>query len=128
RPSLPRTSGAGPRSDGCRGGDPHSTHGSIGDRVMTSRKSLGQVHSTRPWLLLAACVALGLAACTGDSGKTGNQGPDGPPGPPGEPPSGTNPVGTAKVINASITNVTVPDDGQPVVEVRLTNEKGTPLS
>ena len=95
---------------------------------MTSRKSLGQVHSTRPWLLLAACVALGLAACTGDSGKTGNQGPDGPPGPPGEPPSGTNPVGTAKVINASITNVTVPDDGQPVVEVRLTNEKGTPLS
>lgn len=94
---------------------------------MTSLKSLGQVRAPRPWLLLAACVALGLAACTGGSGKSGDQGPEGPPGPPGEPPTGTNPIASAKVINATITNVTVPDDGRPVVEVRLTNELGTPL-
>jgi len=94
---------------------------------MTSRNTLGQVRTTRPWLLLAACVALGLAACSGDSGKSGNEGTSGPPGPPGQPPPGTNPIASAKVINASITNVTVPDDGRPEVEVRLTNELGTPL-
>ena len=95
---------------------------------MTSLKAHGLVRSTRPWLLVAACFALGLAACTGGTGKDGGSGPNGPPGPPGEPPTGTNPVGSAKIIVASITNVTVPDDGRPVVEVRLTNDKGTPLS
>jgi OmcA/MtrC family decaheme c-type cytochrome len=68
-----------------------------------------------------------LAACTGESGKTGNEGPPGSEGPPGQPPTGTNPVASAKAINAAITSVTVPDDGKPVVEVRLTNESGTPL-
>ena len=94
---------------------------------MTSLKAREVVRSARPWLLLTACVALGLAACTGDSGKSGNEGPPGPSGPPGQPPTGTNPIASAKVIKASITNVTVPDDGRPVVEVRLTNESGTPL-
>jgi len=94
---------------------------------MTSLKAREVVRSARPWLLLTACVALGLAACTGDSGKSGNEGPPGPSGPPAQPPTGTNPIASAKVINASITNVTVPDDGRPVVEVRLTNESGTPL-
>lgn len=94
---------------------------------MTSLNVLGQARATRPWLVLAACAVVGLAACSGGSGKSGGQGTSGPPGPPGQPPPGTNPVASAKVINASITNVTVPDDGRPVVEVRLTNESGTPL-
>ena len=94
---------------------------------MTSLKAREQLHFARPWVLLAACAALGLAACTGESGKTGDPGSEGPPGPPAQPGSGTNPIGSAKVINAAITNVTVPEDGQPVVEVRLTNESGTPL-
>ncbi len=50
-----------------------STHRSIGDRVMTSLKAREVVRSARPWLLLTACVALGLAACTGDSGKIGHR-------------------------------------------------------
>jgi OmcA/MtrC family decaheme c-type cytochrome len=94
---------------------------------MTSLNAREQVRAARPWLLLIACAALGLAACSGSNGKSGTAGPPGPSGPPGQPPPGTNPVGSAKVITATITNVTVPDDGKPLVEVRLTNESGTPL-
>jgi hypothetical protein len=94
---------------------------------MTSLKAHESRRTARPWPLWIACVALGLAACT-DNGKSGTAGPPGPSGPPGQPPAGSNPVGTAKVIHTSITNVTIPDDGKPVVEVRLTAENSIPLS
>jgi OmcA/MtrC family decaheme c-type cytochrome len=87
--------------------------------------------STRkPHLLLLALVALGLAACEGDSLKDGASGPTGPSGPPG-PPAGSPtpiPVGSAQFINAEITAVTVPEDGQPVVDVFLRDEQNRELS
>jgi OmcA/MtrC family decaheme c-type cytochrome len=95
---------------------------------MTSLNAGEQVRSTKPWLLLLAAAALGLAACSGDAGKSGSsgsQGGEGPPGPPG--PGDAVQVGTAKDITATIVSATVPDDGKPVVEVRLVNESGNPL-
>jgi OmcA/MtrC family decaheme c-type cytochrome len=94
---------------------------------MTSRNGRDRVRSTKPWLLWIASVTLGLAACTGGSGKTGSSGPPGPEGPPGPPPGPGANIGSAKLINASIVSVAVPDDGKPVVEVRLTNESNAPL-
>jgi len=72
---------------------------------------------------------MALAACTGDSPKNGAEGPTGPTGPVGPPPSGGGvPVGTAKLIKASIVSAQVPDDGKPVIEVRLANESDQPLT
>jgi OmcA/MtrC family decaheme c-type cytochrome len=81
-----------------------------------------------PGLAVVACALLALAGCTGDTLKNGPEGPTGPVGPPGPPAGGGVPVGSAKFINASIASVTVPDDGRPVVEVRLTNESDQPLA
>jgi OmcA/MtrC family decaheme c-type cytochrome len=78
---------------------------------------------------LLACAALALAACSGDNPKDGSQGATGPSGPPGPPPSGGGvPVSSAQSITASIVTADVPEDGRPVVEVRLTNEAGQPLA
>ena len=80
------------------------------------------------WVPLLACAALALAACSGDNPKDGSGGPTGPSGPPGPPPSGGGvPVSSAQSITASIVTADVPEDGRPVVEVRLTNEAGQPL-
>ena len=79
------------------------------------------------WVPLLACAALALAACSGDNPKDGSQGPTGPSGPPGPPPSGGGvPVATAQSIRASLVTADVPEDGRPVIEVRLTNEAGQP--
>ena len=95
---------------------------------MTSLTVRQPGRSARPWLLLLACAAFGLAACSGNNGKSGPEGSPGPGGPPGPSPEGGLPVSSAKVIKASIVGVTVPDDGKPVLEVRLANELGSPLS
>lgn len=77
---------------------------------------------------LLACAVLALAACSGDRGTTGSEGPGGPVGPPGTPPAGGGvPITTAKLIKSSIVSATVPDDGKPVIEVRLVNEMNQPL-
>jgi len=81
------------------------------------------------WAALLACAALALAACSGDNPDTGSAGPTGPSGPPGPPPSGGGvPVASAQFIRSSIVSATVPEDGKPIVEVRLENEAGQPLN
>jgi len=77
------------------------------------------------WL---ACAALALAACTGESPKNGSGGGTGPVGPPGQPPSGGVPATSAKYIDSSIVSARVPEDGKPVIEVRLVNEAGVPVT
>jgi OmcA/MtrC family decaheme c-type cytochrome len=95
---------------------------------MTSLNVRQSVRTARPWLLLLACAALGLAACSGNTGKSGPEGPPGPVGPPGPSPEGGLPVASAKLIKASIVGVTLPEDGKPVIEVRLYNEDDKPLA
>ena len=71
-------------------------------------------------LLLAGlgAFALGLAGCTGDTGPSDPPPPD-PVFPPGPGSGAAIPVTSAASIVASITRVTVPEDGKPVVEVYL---------
>jgi len=80
------------------------------------------------WIPLLACAALALAACSGDTLKNGPEGPTGPTGPSGPPSGGGVPVASAQFIKTSIASVTVPEDGKPVVEVRLLNELDQPLA
>ncbi len=81
------------------------------------------------WVALLACAALALAACSGDDAKQGTDSPPGPVTPPGPPPSGGSgvPVASAKFIRSSIVSATIPEDGKPIIEVRLVNESGQPL-
>ncbi len=96
---------------------------------MTLPNAREPVRSSPRWLPVLACAALALAACSGDTPKNGGEGPTGPVGPPGPPPSGGGvSVASAKFINTSIASVTLPEDGRPVVEVRLTNELDQPLA
>ena len=95
---------------------------------MTSLNTREPVRYSRKWVPLLAFAALALAACSGDRGEPGSQGSGGPVGPPGAPPGGGVPVTSAKVIKASIVSATVPEDGKPVVEVRLVNESDRPLA
>jgi OmcA/MtrC family decaheme c-type cytochrome len=81
------------------------------------------------WVALLACAAVALAACSGDDARNGADGPTGPVGPPGPPPAGGGvPVTSAQFIRSSIVSATVPEDGKPVIEVRLENEAGQPLN
>jgi OmcA/MtrC family decaheme c-type cytochrome len=87
----------------------------------------GSTRSRKALLALMALGALGLAACAGDTGSTGDPGPDGPDGPSG-PPGGTALViGYSRTITATITGVTIPDDGKPVVDLYLTDENNRKL-
>ncbi len=99
----------------------------MGVGVMKSPDAWEPARSSKAWLALLACAALGLAACSGDRGRSGSEGPAGPGGPPGAPPGGGVPYATANLIKASIVSATVPDNGRPVIEVRLTNELNQPL-
>ncbi len=84
---------------------------------------------SRRWVALLAGAALALAACSGDDARTGSGGSPGPVGPPGQPPAGGGvPISSASSIKASIVSASVPDDGKPVIEVRLENEAGQPLN
>ena len=81
------------------------------------------------WVALLACATLALAACSGDTAKRGSEGSPGPEGPSGPPPAGGGvQVTSAKVIKSTIVSASVPDDGRPVIEVRLENEAGQPLN
>lgn len=81
------------------------------------------------WVALLACAALALAACSGDDAKQATDSPPGPVTPPGPPPTGGSgvPVASAKFIRSSIVSATIPEDGRPIIEVRLVNESGQPL-
>ena len=81
------------------------------------------------WVALLACAALALAACSGDDAKTESGGTPGPVDPPGPPPTGGTgvPVTSAKFIRSSIVSATIPEDGKPIIEVRLEDESGQPL-
>ena len=74
--------------------------------------------------LLAACV--GSTGAPGPAGVSGSTGPAGPPGP-SSTVSALN-VKTATRITATITKVTIPSTGQPVVDFTLVDENGEPLS
>ncbi len=73
-----------------------------------------------------------LAACAGSTGASGPAGPAGATGPAG--PSGPSStvsaldVSTATKITATITNVTIPSSGQPIVDFTLVDQNGEPLS
>jgi OmcA/MtrC family decaheme c-type cytochrome len=84
--------------------------------------------STR-WAALLACAALALAACSGDTAKKDSGGGAGPVDPPGPPPTGGSgvPVASAVFIRSTIVSATIPEDGKPIIEVRLVNESGQPL-
>jgi OmcA/MtrC family decaheme c-type cytochrome len=96
---------------------------------MTLLNARELVRPSPRWVALLASAAMALAACSGDSPKNGSEGPSGPAGPPGQPPAGGGvPVASAKYIKTSIVSASVPDDGKPVIEVRLVNESDQPLT
>jgi len=83
-------------------------------------------------VMIAALLAAVLAACSGSTGAqgpagaAGATGPTGPAGPTG-PVTGLN-VTTATAISGTITSVTVPASGQPIVNFELVDQNGAPLS
>ncbi len=106
----------------------------------------GGVRSRVPLIAMLALAAIGMAGCTGDDGSdgaagpagpagpTGPTGPAGPPGTPGTPGTGgttpTVPITstTYVAINPTITSVTIPATGKPVIEFKLQDELNQPLS
>jgi OmcA/MtrC family decaheme c-type cytochrome len=64
-------------------------------------------------------IALGLAGCSGSTGSSDPVVPPDPVFPPGPGSGAPIPITSAKSIVASITRVTVGDDGRPVVELFL---------
>lgn len=74
--------------------------------------------------LLAACA--GSTGAQGPAGATGAAGPAGPTGPSST--VSAIDVSTATKITATITKVTVPSSGQPVVDFTLADQNGVPLS
>ena len=96
---------------------------------MTLLNARQPVRPSPRWVALLACAAMALAACSGDDARNGADGPTGPVGPPGPPPAGGGvPVSSANLIKSTIVSASVPDDGKPVIEVRLENEAGQPLN
>jgi len=96
---------------------------------MTLPNAREPVRRSLPWAAVLAAATLAMAACSGDSPKGGSEGPAGPIGPPGPPPAGGGvPVASARLIQTSIVSASVPEDGKPVIEVRLENEEGDPLT
>ncbi len=90
----------------------------VAGRLIARLGALGMV------VMLAACVG-----STGAPGPAGAAGPGGPAGPPG--PSSTVSaldVSTATKIVATITKVTIPSSGQPLVDFTLVDQNGQPLS
>jgi OmcA/MtrC family decaheme c-type cytochrome len=83
--------------------------------------------------LALSAVMLGLAGCEGDDGPQGPPGDKGEPGDPGLPgqPGGVGgiPITSAEAINPEVVSVAVPSGGgAPVVEFKLTDEKGLGLT
>ena len=93
-----------------------------------STKRMNRISRVQGFLLAGlGALALGLAGCTGDEGSRSTTTPPDPVFPPG-PGSGTAiPITTAQSIVASITRVTVPEDGRPVVEIYLRDERNFSL-
>ena len=77
--------------------------------------------------LLAGLSALALAGCTGDNGPNDNTSPPDPVFPPGPGSGAAIPITSATTIVASITRVTMPEDGKAVVEVYLRDENNFSL-
>ena len=89
---------------------------------------------TRNWLL-AGLVGL-LVACGGGGGGNSASGVEAGPPPPGgsvpppppNPPAPFAPYADAEELRAFITKVTIPDDGQPVVDWQLADGNGTAIT
>lgn len=84
----------------------------------------GITRSRVPLIALMALAAIGVAGCEGDDGATGAAGPQGPAGPagPAGPPGSDGTAPSIPItsdqyssIIPTITAVTVPTTGQPVV-------------
>lgn len=87
----------------------------------------GSTRTRSAVLTLMALGMAGLAACSGDRGKAGDEGPPGPDGPPGPPGGAAVVIGYSNAIVATITDVSIPADGKPVVDLYLTDETNRKL-
>lgn len=88
-----------------------------------ARALIGVLCGLTAAVLLSACA--GSTGAQGAAGAAGATGPAGPPGP-SSTVSAIN-VTTASRIKATITKVTIPSSGQPVVEFTLVDQNGVPL-
>ena len=97
----------------------------------------GITRSRVPLIALMALAAIGVAGCEGDDGATGAAGPQGPAGPagPAGPPGSDGTAPSIPItsdqyssIIPTITAVTVPTTGQPVVQFKVLDELNRPLS
>jgi OmcA/MtrC family decaheme c-type cytochrome len=86
-------------------------------------KSKNRISLAQRFLLAGlGTIALGLAGCSGSSDSSDATTPPEPTYPPGPGSGAPIPITSAKTIVASITRVSVPDDGRPVVELFLRDE------
>lgn len=93
-----------------------------------STKRMNRISRLQGCLLAGlGALALGLAGCSGDEGSRSTATPPDPVFPPGPGSGAAIPVTTAKSIVGSITRVTVPEDGRPVVEIYLRDEQNFSL-
>lgn len=80
------------------------------------------------WIPLLATAALALTACSGGTGGSGAQGPSGPTGPSGPPGGGGVPESSSGYLKATIASARVGADGRTVLDVRIANDKGQPVT
>ena len=94
-----------------------------------STKRLNRISRVQACLLAGlGALALGLAGCSGDEGSRPTTTPPDPVFPPGPGSGVAIPISTAhESIVGSITRVTVPADGRPVVEIYLRDEQNFSL-
>jgi len=92
---------------------------------MTSLNARDPVRPRPRWLPIVACATLALSACGGGSGGAGQSGSAATTG---QTPASGGSLGSTKLINASVRQVTMSADGRPVVQVWLADETGRALT
>ena len=93
-----------------------------------STKRKNRISPVQGFLLASlGAFAIGLAGCSGDNGPNDTSTPPDPVFPPGPGTGAAVPITSAKTIVASITRVTMQDDGKAVVELYLRDENNFSL-
>lgn len=98
--------------------------GKVREATCVAGRLIGRLAILGAVALLAACA--GSTGAPGPAGAAGATGPTGPPGPSST--VSALDVSTATKITATITQVTIPPSGQPVVDFTLVDQNGQPLS
>ena len=98
--------------------------GKVREATCVAGRLIGRLAILGAVALLAACA--GSTGAPGPAGAAGATGPTGPPGPSST--VSALDVSTATKITATITQVTIPSSGQPVVDFTLVDQNGQPLS